>query len=69
MALITLKIDDNKIVRVDTNKADKMIKNLLKSKKLKNNKSKNLMHISNNKAIKKLIFLILNIKKTFNLLK
>ena len=43
-----------------------MSENLSKSKKLKNEKSKNLIYILNIMAIRKLIFLIANAKKTFN---
>ena len=60
------KIDNNKIVRSNSCKVDKTVIDLSKSYKSKNNKSKKSMHISNIKAIEKLIFLTLNVKKTFN---
>lgn len=40
LTLRTLKIDNNEIIRNDDDKADKMVKNLFKFKKLKNMKSK-----------------------------
>lgn len=46
-----------------------LIVNLLKFKKLKNNKPENLTPISNIKAIEKSIFLTFNVKKVFNYLK
>lgn len=62
MALTKLKTDINKIVRVG-DRVDKIFKNLSKSKKLKNKKSKNLTHI---RAMKKSIFLNHSTKKAFN---
>ena len=44
-----------------------MVVNL--SNKSKNNKSKNLICMPNNEAIKELIFFIANVKKTFNYLR
>lgn len=46
-----------------------MVKNLSKLKKLKNDKSENLIYLLNIRAIKKPIFLISNMRKTFNYLK
>lgn len=64
MALQTFKIDSNKVVEDNkSRKTDKIFKNLYKSKKFKNTKSKTQICI---KAIKKFIFLIFNIKKAFN---
>ena len=45
-----------------------MVIDLSKSNKLKNNKSKNLMHLPNIEATKKSIYLISSIKKAFNYL-
>ena len=53
----------NKVVRDDNRRANKIIKNLSMSKKLKNNKSKILIPILNIKTIRKLTFLILMLKK------
>lgn len=58
-----LKVDNNKIVRGSSNKTDKLIKNLFKFKKLKNNKFKNLTCI---RAIEKSLFLTFGVKKTVN---
>ena len=66
MALKVFKISNNKIIRGGNSKANKIVVNL--SIKLKNNKSKKLINISNIKAIRKHIFLTLNIKKFFNYL-
>lgn len=64
------KTDDNKVFKgVDSNKSDKMVKNLSKAKNLEINKSENLMHIPNIGAIKKPIFLTFSVKKAFKLLK
>ena len=59
MALKTLKVDDNEIIGNDSNKTNKIIVNL----------SKNLMYVSNIRAIGKPLFLTLNAKKNFNYLK
>lgn len=60
-------IDDNKIIEiVDSNKVNKMVKNVFKSKKLKNKKFENLKHLQNIEATKKPIFLIFGARKTFN---
>lgn len=69
LILIILEIDNNKVVKNNNNKTNKMIRNLFKFKKLKNNKFEILIYISNIKAIKNLIFLTFNIKKVFNCLK
>lgn len=58
MTLKTFWADNNEVIKSD-NKADKMIKIL--SKNLKNIKPKNLIYIDI-KIIKKLTFLIFNIK-------
>lgn len=70
MALKAFKTDSNKIIKgADDDKADKMVVNSSKLKKLKNNKSENLMYVLNIRAIGEPIFLIFNTKKTFNQLK
>ena len=70
MVLKTLEINNNKVVKeVNDDKTDKIIKNLFKFKKLKNNKFRNLAYISNIRTIIKFIFLIFDAKKTFNYLK
>ena len=61
------KAGNNDIVRASSYKTNETIMN--SSKKLKNNKSKNLTHVLNIEALKKLTFLIFNIKKTLNYLK
>lgn len=61
-----LKIDDNKIVEVDSKRSNKTVTNLAKSKKSNNNNSKNSTYI---KVLEKVIILILDIKKLFNYLK
>ena len=58
-----IKAYDNEVFEID-DRANKTVINLLK-----NNKSKNLKHILNIKAIKKSIFLTFNAKKIFNNLK
>ena len=65
MALKTSMTDNNKVVEIDC-RANKTFKNLFKSKKSKNNKSKNLTYMLNIKATGKPIFLTLNAKKVFN---
>lgn len=57
-----LRVDDYEVVK-DYDKADKISKNLFKSKKLKNKKYKSLTYIN---ATGKPIFLILGTKKAFN---
>lgn len=65
-----LEIDDNKIgENVSNDKVDKIIKNLSKSQKSKNNKSKILKYVLNIRAIEESIFLTFVGKKTFNHLK
>ena len=61
------KIGNNKIVRNSSSRINKIVVNL--SNKLKNNKSKKLMYISNMKNTEKPIFLTPNIKIVFNYLK
>ena len=67
MTLKALRVGNNKVIRNDSNKANKKIINLFN--KSKRNKSRNLMYKPNIKAIRKSTFLIFNIKKTFNRLK
>ena len=59
------KNDDKNIMRY-SDRVNEMFKNLSKSKNLKNEKFRNLTYIE---AIRKSIFLIVNVKKTFNYLK
>lgn len=65
------KVNNNEIVKdIDGNRADKIIKNLSKSKKLKNNKFKNWTYILNIGVTEKFIFLIPSAKnKAFNRLR
>lgn len=65
LAIKKLEINNNTIVK-DGSKADETVKNLSKSKKLKNNKSANLIYKSIIKVIKKPNFLISSTKKTLN---
>ena len=58
LALKTFRANNDKFVRSDDNRANKII-----------NLSKNLAYMPNIEAIKKPIFLTLNTKKTFNNLK
>ena len=67
LALKKLWANDDEIVGADS-KADEMIKNVSKSKKLKNTKSEILMRI-NNGATGEPTFLTSNAKKAFNLLR
>lgn len=60
-------INNNKIAKINS-RADKMVKNFFKSKKLKNKKSEILTYI-NIKAIEESIFLIVTIQEAFNYLK
>ena len=61
------RASNNEVVKNGNNKANKIVINSYN--KLKNNESKNLIRISNIRVIKKPIFLIFSIKKTFNRLK
>lgn len=63
------RVDNNKVFEDDSDKANETIKNLSKSKKLKNNKSENLTYILNIGATRELIFLTSNTEKDFNHLK
>lgn len=63
--LKTFKNDNNKVAG-SGNGANKMIKNLPKSKKSNNIKCKNLTSIANIEATEKSMFLIFNNKKSFN---
>ena len=65
MALKPFKPNENEVVRVG-NKANKLSKNLSKSKKSKNIKSRDLIYMSNIIAIEKPIFLTSNDKKASN---
>ena len=67
LILKTFKASNNKVVKNDC-KVDKIVGNLSKCNKLKNNKFKNLIYASNIEAIEKHIFLNLNAKKVFNYL-
>lgn len=68
--LKVLKINDNKIIKaINSNKTNKIVKNLSKFKKSKNNKFKILIYLLNIKTIEKSIFLTFNTKKTFKYLK
>ena len=62
LALKAFKSDDNKIVGVD-GRTNRTVVNLFK-----NEKSRNLMHVLNIKATRKLIFFDCNTKKIFNYL-
>lgn len=67
LILKTPKANNNQVFDdISSSKADKMVRNLFKFKKLKNNNFKNLTYI---RAIKKPIFLTFGTRKTFNLLK
>lgn len=68
LALETFKTDDNEIVGVG-GRVNEIIKNSSKFKKLKNNKSENLIYVLNIRAIQKFIFLTLNAKKSLNILR
>ena len=69
LILKVFEINNNKIVKNNNSKIDKIVKILFKSEKSKNIKSKILIYLLNNKTIGKPIFLIFNIKKAFNYLK
>lgn len=60
----TLKAEDKVVGSIA--RADKIVRNMSKFKKSKNNKSKNLTYI---RGEEKLIFLTPNAKEAFNLLK
>ena len=64
LALKVFKADNNKIVDNSDGRANKTVMN-----SFKNNKSRNLICMPNIKAIRELIFLSTNAKKTFNYLK
>lgn len=68
MALKIFNANSNEIVKSNGNRVNKIIKNFFKFKNLKNNKFKNLIYISNIRAIKKYIILISNIKDAFKFL-
>ena len=65
LTLKTLRASSNEVV-VGSNRADKTIRNLSKFKKLKNNKSKNLMHVLIFGEIGEFTCLTSNAKKAFN---
>ena len=58
------KVDNNEIIKINNSKVDKLAKNLSKFKIFKNIKFKILICIYS-KIIKKLTFLISNIRKAF----
>lgn len=60
---------DKFVKNASSNRADKIVKNLSKSKNLKNNKSKNLMHVQNIGAIGEHTFLTSGTKEAFNYLR
>ena len=60
---------EDEIVRVGDDKANETIRNLFKSKKLKNNKSRNLTYVSIFKATREPTFLTLDAKEAFNYLR
>ena len=60
------RLNDNELVISNNGNINKIVVNL--SNKLKNNTFRNLTYMLNIKAIKKPIFLIPNVKKTFNYL-
>lgn len=64
-----LKTGKNKVFKDGDGRADEMIIDFSKFKKLKNNKSRNLTNVLNDKAMEKPIFLTSSIKKVFNFLK
>ena len=67
LALKAFRASNNKVVRNNDIKANKIVIDLFN--KLKNNKFKNLTHVPNIKATEESIFLTPNAKKTFNYLK
>lgn len=60
---------EDEFVEDDDNRADEMMRNLSKSKKLKNDKSRNSTYISILGVTGKSIFLTLNAKQAFNCLR
>lgn len=69
MAIKIFKAGKNEVLRGSSGKANKTIRNLSKSKKLKNNKFRNTIHVLNIGATRKPTFLTSNAKKTYNCLK
>lgn len=64
------KANNNKVVKVVVNnKIDKRVKNLFNSKKLKNNKFRNLSNILNIRVTRDFTFLNFGVKETFDYLK
>ena len=61
LALKVFGANDNKIINSNNGRINKIVVNLSK-----NEKSRNLTYVPKIRAITKLIFLILNIKKVFN---
>ena len=57
---------EDEVVRGGDGKADKTVKNLSKSKKPKNDESKNLTHIPTIGATRESTFLTSGVRKTFN---
>lgn len=68
VVLKELRADNNEVFKDDSGRVDEIMRNLSKSKKTKNNKSRNLSDVSNIGATKP-IFLNFNVKKAFNCLK
>lgn len=68
LVLKTFKADDNKVANVG-NRVDKIFRNLLNSKKSKNNKSGDLTRVLNIKATRKSMFLTFDTKNVFNRLR
>lgn len=66
LILKALGVYDNAIGRSEDGRTNEMIRNLFRSKNLKNNKSESLTSFSNIKAIKRPIFLTSNTKKAFS---
>lgn len=62
------KAKNNKVIDSSNNRANKMVIDLSKFKKVKNNKSEISICISNIKLLSKLIFFIFNTQKIFNYL-
>lgn len=64
----TFEVNSNKIVESDSNKANKMVKNLSKSKKLKNPKFEILTY-TNISITKEPMLLILSVRENLNYLR
>lgn len=68
LASKTLRVDDNEFIEIG-DKADKTFENLSKSRKSKNNKSRNLTYVLITQAMKKSTFLTPSTRKVFNFLR